>query len=161
MITWSNQMYLYRQSYSLKNNYWYYQYLYLSGFNMVEIVVVPIRVSWKVFLLTYCNKLKSSVAYLKSFANTNSRKDQCILLALSNSRYYCNTLLYCHTGFCRKISLYRQYRYWGRFVVELLTQWNALRLWKMKVKYLRTYAYFSTRCIFRNARNILVVIWWR
>ena len=52
-----------------------------------------------------------SVAYLKNFANTNSKKDWCILLVLSILRYYYNTLLYNHTEFCRKISLYRQYRY--------------------------------------------------
>ena len=31
---------------------------------MVEIFIIPIRVCWKVFLLTYCCKLKSSIAYV-------------------------------------------------------------------------------------------------
>ena len=65
----------------------------------------------EIFLLTYYRKLKSSIAYLKNFANTNSRKDRCILLVLSDSRYYYDTRLYSRTGFCRKIPLYRQYGY--------------------------------------------------
>ena len=51
------------------------------------------------------------IAYLKNFANTNSRKDRCILLVLSDLHYYYDTLLYNNTGFCRQISFYRQYRY--------------------------------------------------
>ena len=58
----------------------------------------------------YCRKMKSSIVYLKNFANSRLRKDRCIQLVLSDSCYY-DTLLYGHTGFCRKISFYRQYRY--------------------------------------------------
>ena len=65
-----------------------HQYLYLTGFNMLKIVILPIRVSWKIFLLTYCCKLKSLIAYLKNLPNTNARKNWCILLLLSDSRYY-------------------------------------------------------------------------
>ena len=116
---------------------------------MVEIVVLPIRVCWKIFLLTYCRKLKSSIAYLKNFANTNSRKDRCILLVLFDSRYYYDTLLYRF--------LQKDFPLPSIPLMKKICS-GASDAVKMKGRYLRTFAYCSTRCIFRNARIILVVI---